>query len=324
MNFEGFYGNERAKNYIMSSFARNAFPHALLIVGDRGIGKRTLASIIAKALVCSGETFPCGKCDSCMKAERGIHPDIQVLGSDSSSVGVTRIRELKRDALLRPNDAEKKVYIIHNAGSMTHEAQDAFLKILEEPPPFTFFILLCVSYSDLLPTIVSRTAHIALSPLCEDDLMKVIRKKRPEISETEARELAATSGGVCSFLSEEANTAALENAGAIAEAIVTSDEFELYKAFSPLEKTGRDLLLATSDELIVLLRDSIVLSSGAESRTLSPLPKSISQRLSKLLSPSKSAELIEHLLEAKDACGRNIGVAHIVGDLICKFAQTVA
>ncbi len=324
MNFEGFYGNERAKNYITSSFAREAFPHALLIVGDRGIGKRTLASIIAKALVCSGENPPCGKCSSCTKAERGTHPDITILGCDSSSIKVDPIRDLKRDALLRPNDAERKVYIIHNAGSMTHEAQDAFLKILEEPPSFTFFILLCVSYSDLLPTIVSRTAHIALSPLGEADMLRVIHEKLPEMSEEEARVLAKSSDGVCSFLSEEANIAALENAKSIAEAIISSDEFELYKAFSPLEKSERDLLIATLDELIVLLRDSIVLSSNAEIRTLSPLPKSVFERLASLLSPSKVAELIEHILNAKQSCQRNIGVAHIVGDLVCKFAQTIA
>ncbi|MBR3848110.1 MAG: hypothetical protein IKM21_02335 [Oscillospiraceae bacterium] len=324
MNFEGFYGNERAKNYITSSFARNAFPHALLIVGDRGIGKKTLAAIIAKALVCSEENPPCGTCDSCLKAERGIHPDIQVLGTDSSSVGVARIRELKRDALLRPNDAEKKVYIINDAGSMTHEAQDAFLKILEEPPSFTFFILLCGSYSDLLPTIVSRTAHLSLSPLNEDDMMKVIRKKLPEISEAEAKELAASSDGVCSFLAEVPNAESLENTQSIIEAILSSDDFELYKAFSCLEKAGRDMLLATLDELIVVFRDSLVLSSRAESRTLSSLPGTFSERLSKLLSPSKSAMLIEHILAAKEACQRNIGVAHLVGELICKFAQTIA
>lgn len=324
MNFEGFYGNERAKNYITSAFARNAFPHALLIAGDRGSGKKTLASIIAKALVCNGADSPCGKCDSCKKAERGIHPDIQILGCDASSIKVEPIRDLKRDALLRPNDADRKVYIINNAGSMTHEAQDAFLKILEEPPAFTFFILLCGSYSDLLPTIVSRTSHISLSPLNDADMMKVIREKLPEIPEADAQKLIRESDGVCSFLAEAQNAEALENAQAITEAICSSDEFELYKAFSLLEKSGRDLLLATLDELIVIFRDSVVLSSNAESRLLSPLPKSLSERLSKLLSPSKCATLIEYVIDAKASCKRNIGVAHIIGELICKFAQTTA
>lgn len=324
MNFDGFYGNERAKEYITASFARNAFPHALLIVGDRGIGKKTLASLLAKALVCSGDTPPCNKCDSCSKAERAIHPDIQVLGSDSSSVGVAKIRELKRDALLRPNDAERKVYIINDAGSMTHDAQDAFLKILEEPPAFTFFILLCCNFSDLLPTIVSRTAHITLAPLCESDMMKVIKEKLPDVSEDEASRLIATSDGVCSFLSEQPNTEALDGAKAISEALITLDEFELCKAFSSLEKSGRELLLSVLDELIVVLRDAIVLSANADTKTLSPLPRNISEKLAERLSTERLAELTEHILNAKTECSRNIGVAHIIGELICKFAQTIA
>ncbi len=322
MNFDGFYGNERAKEYITASFARNAFPHALLIVGDRGIGKKTLASLLAKALVCGGSSIPCGKCNSCIKADRAIHPDIQVLGSDSSSVGVEKIRELKRDALLRPNDSDRKVYIINDAGSMTHSAQDAFLKILEEPPAFTFFILLCCNFSDLLPTIVSRTAHITLSPLSEADMRKVIKEKLPNISEDETLSLIATSDGVCSFLSEPPNAEALDRAKAIAEALISSDEFEFFKAFSPLEKAGRDFLLVVLDELIVILRDAIVLSSNAKTRTLSPLPQNISKKLSERLFPTRSAELIEHILQAKTECARNIGVAHIVGELICRFAQT--
>ena len=179
MKFDNFYGNEETKEYLSSAFSRKAFPHALLLAGERGIGKRTLADIIARALVCESDadSVPCGNCPSCKKAENGFHPDIIKLDIDSSSHGVDYMRKLKLDALILPNDADRKVYIFNNAEAMTHDAQDAFLKILEEPPSFTFFILLCSSQSDLLPTIVSRTAHITLSRLCDGDIEKIIREK---------------------------------------------------------------------------------------------------------------------------------------------------
>ncbi len=324
MNFEGFYGNERAKDYIKSAFARGSFPHSLLIAGDMGIGKMTLARIIAKALVCENADKPCNTCNSCMKAERNIHPDITVLGREGSSIGVDHIRDLKKDALLRPNDADRKVYIINNAGAMTHDAQDAFLKILEEPPLFTFFILLCYNYSDLLPTIVSRTAKITLSPLDEQDMMKVIREKLPELSQDEASELIRTSGGICSFLSGNENSEARDFAMHIAEALIQKSELSIFKAFSAIEKSGRDMLVSVLDELTVVLRDAIVISVNSGSRLLSSMPTHISQKLSVLLSPAICDSLIDHISSAKAEALRNVGVAHITGSLTCKFAYTVA
>ena len=213
MNFDGFYGNERAKAYLNSAFARNALPHALLISGERGIGKKTLAGILARTIVCTGEDAPCGKCEACYKSEKNFHPDIikidaENLKEDAAKYGIIPktdklidvIRELKLNALLRPNDGERKVYIIDNAGSLSHICQDALLKILEEPPLFTFFIILCYNLSDLLPTIVSRAAHIALSPLSDADMISVINKNLPGMSDAERNELVKISGGICSFL----------------------------------------------------------------------------------------------------------------------------
>ncbi len=324
MNFEGFSGNARAKEYISSAFANNALPHALLIAGERGIGKKTLAALISRALVCSGDEKPCNRCDSCKKALGGFHPDIRILGSEASSVGVREIRDLKRDALLRPNDADRKVYIIDNAGAMTHDAQDAFLKILEEPPLFTFFILLCYNYSDLLPTIVSRTAHITLTPLSDAEISDIIAKKLPHLSLDERNELIRTSGGVCSFLTDARNTESSESAKAIAESLVSRDELEIFKAFSSIEKSGRDNLISVLDELTLIMRDALVIASGSDSRLLSPLPESVSEGLAESFSPSDISQVISSITDAKAECVRNIGVSHITGTLICNFAYTAA
>lgn len=321
MRFDNFYGNDETKEYLSSAFSRKAFPHALLLTGARGIGKRTLADIIARALVCECGTFsvPCGDCPSCKKASNGFHPDIIKIDIDSSSYGVNYIRKLKLDALILPNDAERKVYIFNNAEAMTHEAQDAFLKILEEPPSFTFFILLCSSPSDLLPTIVSRTAHIRLSRLCDGDIEKIIRKNLPDATDTEVKEIIRTSDGVCSFLAKEASDEFLSCALPIAEALVTRDELKIFSATNAIEKNDRATLSKILDELTVIFRDALIISSSAESRLLSGASSNLSDALAKTFDASDFLALTDEIADAKNACTRNVGVSHITGKLISKF-----
>lgn len=324
MNFEGFYGNERAKGYLSSAFARQSLPHALLIAGERGIGKKTLADIVARALVCTGSTAPCGECNSCLKAKNKSHPDIIQLGSSDDTVKVDDIRALKRDALLRPNDSERKVYIINHAEAMTHQAQDAFLKILEEPPLFTFFIILCYNLSDLLPTIISRTAHITLSPLSDEDMLRVIQEKLPELSDDERTELIKTSGGICSFLVDEKNREFTDVAINIANALISRDELNIFRAIAALEKRDRDSVSAVLDELIIIIRDCLVISSGAKSFPISRAGYDVAKNFANSFSPKDCCEIIKQLSLSKTSCIQNIGVSHITGSLTCKLADIAA
>lgn len=324
MNFEGFYGNERAKEYLSSAFARQSFPHALLITGEAGIGKRTLSDIISKALVCTSENVPCGKCDSCRKATNRTHPDIIRISNEEKPLPVDDVRALKLDALLRPNDSERKVYIIDHAEAMSHLSQDALLKILEEPPHFTTFILLCYNLSDLLPTIVSRTAHITLSPLSDSDMLRVIQEKLPEISPDEQKELLKSSGGICSFLVERKNRESTDSAVNIANALIAGDELGIYRVLSSFEKSSRDVFLSVLDELTIIVRDACVVSSKADSALISLSDNSVAERLSCTFSPKQCCDIIDCISDAKNACTRNVGVSHITGNLICKFAYIAA
>lgn len=337
MNFQGFLGNERAKAYLNSAFARNSLPHALILAGERGIGKKTLAGIVARALVCESDDAPCGVCTACYKSKNGFHPDIifldaQKLKEDAKKYGIEPkkdsvidvIRAVKSNALLRPNDAERKVYIIDNAGTLTHECQDALLKIFEEPPHFTFFILLCYNYSDLLTTIVSRAAHITLAPLSDDDVMNIIREKKPMLSDSEASEIIRTCGGVCNFLIEDKNMELCEIASGIAKALISRDELEIFTRLNKLEKTDKTTLSEILDELILIIRDALIISTGAESRRISPAEPNVAEVFARTFSSATCNLLINLVSEAQKLCSRNVGTGHIIGSLICKFAHTVA
>ena len=145
--------------------------HAYIIYSpnvDEGFDE---AKRLAAAMICeSGAGKACMNCRHCSKVMRDIHPDITVVerpldddGKKRREIYVWQIRDIVADALVLPNEAEKKVYIIKEGSCMNTEAQNAFLKILEEPPKFVSFIIIAQNTGSLLETVRSRCASISLS-----------------------------------------------------------------------------------------------------------------------------------------------------------------
>lgn len=163
--FEGLNINNRCAVQIENCIQSGTLSHAVILEGSDVNTRLLAAKQIAKALVCSGEKKPCGNCRSCKKVEAESHPDIFFLekGSDSSMIKVDAIRDLKEKAMLFPNDGTKSVFIIHEAQFMNPQAQNALLKIFEEPAQHVCFILTCSAKSAFLETITSRATSYYLS-----------------------------------------------------------------------------------------------------------------------------------------------------------------
>lgn len=149
---------DKIRNQILSDLHSGKLSHAVLLDGGTAQQRREIAQEVAKALVCRGEHAPCNTCSDCVKANAQSHPDI-LLYSGGSTVGsfkVDTVREIRQTASILPNEADRKVFILENVESMAAGAQNALLKILEEPPYFICFILTCASHSAMLDTILSR------------------------------------------------------------------------------------------------------------------------------------------------------------------------
>ena len=131
------------------------------------------ADTLAMAVVCGAHDGgrPCRCCVHCDKASRHIHPDIAVVGKleDKLIVTVDQVRELKKDVYVIPNEADKKAYIINDADKMNMNAQNAILRILEEPPSFAVFILCTENPAALLPTVRSRCVELKSRAVIESD-----------------------------------------------------------------------------------------------------------------------------------------------------------
>lgn len=174
-----FYGNNMAKQLLLNINKNNCLSHAYLIYGQDGLGKRTFAKLLALTIMCESCDKPCFQCKSCKKIISDNHPDITYIqgGENKNTLHIDKIRDLKNQAIIKPNEGKYKIYIISNIHNMTTGAFNAFLKILEEPPNNVIFILTATSM-DLLPqTIISRISPIELFPLSENELNKALKKE---------------------------------------------------------------------------------------------------------------------------------------------------
>ncbi len=158
-------GNDKLCNTVKNFINEKRIPHAILIEGDFGTGRHTLAKYLSKATVCGNENVPCDSCNNCHLADIASHPDITVVSplDGKKTITVDQIRKLREEAIIKPHQAQKRVFIIDFADTMNPHSQNALLKVLEEPPKTVMFILIAESASLLLDTIISRCITLSLT-----------------------------------------------------------------------------------------------------------------------------------------------------------------
>lgn len=156
--------NEKVRASVLGFINGRRIPHAIMIEGELDEGKLQLALYIASAAVCDSQSTPCGECKNCHLAKVGSHPDItRVSALDGKKfLSVAQIRELRADAFVKAHSASHRIFIIEDAHRMNEQAQNALLKVLEEPPKNVIFILLVPSKTMLLDTIISRCVLLSL------------------------------------------------------------------------------------------------------------------------------------------------------------------
>ena len=164
LGFDALPGNDALKASLRTALDRR-FPQAVLLSGPDGSGKSTLARTLAAALLCAGRPpRPCGVCASCRKIAHGVHPDLIVVDEGEGEIKVETARRVRDEAAVLPNDGDRKVFIILHADRMNQSAQNALLKVLEEPPRYVFFLLASSQPGALLQTIRSRCTAYQLAP----------------------------------------------------------------------------------------------------------------------------------------------------------------
>ncbi len=157
-NFSLVVGQEHITKTLKNAILNNQLAHAFLFCGPRGVGKTTCARILGKTINCENRTpegEACNKCPSCISFDKGTSMNIHELDAASNN-SVDDIRTLVDQVRFAPQAGKYKVYIIDEVHMLSSSAFNAFLKTLEEPPPFAIFILATTEKHKILPTILSR------------------------------------------------------------------------------------------------------------------------------------------------------------------------
>ncbi|HUG43813.1 MAG TPA: DNA polymerase III subunit delta' [Acidobacteriota bacterium] len=152
------------------------FPQASIFHGPAGVGKRTLALLLAARFNCRGPSAQelCGRCSSCVKAASGNHPDIRIYQTEKSSLRVDLMREMNQEVQFRPFEGRLRFFLIDEAEKLTEEAANSILKTLEEPPETSRIILITPFPDQLLATIRSRCQSFRFAPLNREEVLSYL------------------------------------------------------------------------------------------------------------------------------------------------------
>src|SRR6202166_4498336 len=193
--FADVAGEDHVTRALLNALSQNRIAHGYIFSGHRGIGKTTIARILAQALNCRTEIGsvkrptpePCGVCDSCIEIKQGNAVDVIEIDA-ATNRGIDEIRELRDAARYRPSRDKYKIYILDEAHQITHAAFNALLKTLEEPPDHIVFMMATTQPEDFPQTVRSRCQHFSFHAVKLVDILGELRgiAEREDVDADEA------------------------------------------------------------------------------------------------------------------------------------------
>ena len=253
--FSQLVGQDHVVKALTHALDQGRLHHAWLFTGTRGVGKTTIARIMAKALNCVGEdgsgkmtSEPCGKCPACMEIDAGRFVDYIEMDA-ASNRGVDDIAALLEKAAYAPSNARYKVYMIDEVHMLTNHAFNAMLKTLEEPPEHVKFILATTDPQKIPVTILSRCLQFNLKQmpvaLIIEHLEKVLAAESVEYETNALRVLAKAAQG------------------SMRDALSLTDQAIAYAAGKVSEEAVRGMLGTLDDSYLMRILDALIAKDGA-------------------------------------------------------------
>jgi DNA polymerase-3 subunit delta' len=325
LNFRDIIGQSPLVENLQRSIRLGRVVHAYLISGPKGAGKKMLAHIFARALLCrhSGDR-PCDACPSCIKYNTGNHPDVITVKAEKSSIVVDQIRDLQKDMYVKPYEGGRKIYLIEEVHTMTPQAQNCLLKTLEEPPAYGVIFLLADQLEGLLPTILSRCQILRLKKVSRERIAALL-EERYGLSPEQAHLIAALSDGRVGRALElavdqdymELRREVLGRLEALAEADIMA-VFNLVPFFTE----HRDQQSLKLEILEWWFRDVYIWKEmGDESLIVNQDAKELLEKQAELFTSSTVQDIIKRIEESKKQLGSSVNAQFIMENLLLSIME---
>ena len=344
MALKDIIGQEKALNILKGCINKERIPHAIFFAGDEGIGKNLAAINFAKTLNCTGTSAEtdmfafagenetaeqdavfkdaCDKCSSCIKIDKGNHPDVFTIEpeGDGGQIKVSAIRQLEEAMSYKPFEGEWKIAIIDNTDRMNTSASNAFLKTLEEPSPKSVLILISSRPDTMLATIRSRCQRVNFSPLPIDTMTGLLQEKYAEFDHEQASLLSTLSGGRLGYALNENLIAQRDWSFDIFNQMLGNPEDKVWEDRHAMEEwfewgqlhlrdiavfkaTGREDLIINKDrmdEIKNISKDSTLKDILKLSREFYTIKERLHFNLNKQLTFNYTSLLLKEMLGKKD------------------------
>lgn len=313
LEFPNIIGHEGVKSQINNSIKFGRASHAHIICGEDGIGKSLIAKCTAQSLLNK-------------KEDREYADIIEYRGLlGKKSIGVGEVRVLAEEINKKPVEGDKKVIIIYGAQNMTSEAQNAFLKNIEEPPLGVYIILLCENLQDMLDTIKSRCQIHKLQRLSNEEMYRFINKYYPNVNKEQIKSILAFSDGIPGRALGFIEDASLKEIRDVSEDILLNlsrmnkDEILKYESFLMKYKDQWKEVLTW---FLSYIRDVIIYKETGKEELIINIDKFEKiKEISETFSYNKLNDIIEIIKNSKQKLSSNVNYALVFDYMLLRMQE---
>ena len=328
-DYKTIIGHELVCEKLQQAVKSGRTVSAYVLSGAAGIGKKTVCRAFTAALLCETPVNgnACGVCESCRLLAADSHPDCihLLLPEDKKTIGVDLVRDvLIKEASIKPFTSGRKVFIVNDADTMTVQAQNALLKVLEEPPQYAVFILLSQNKEALLDTVLSRALKLQLLPLplrlCEGYF-----KTEQDVDATRLAFVSRFCQGVLGrgkrMLGDDAYYDLYQSTVQQLASFHKSDA-----AFTDMQRfltDQKEQVNDITDFMLLFLRDCLRMHTSGIEKMICIDHKTAVQQLSRALEPASFVRMMEAVIKYRERLQKNANFTAASLELMCVIQEEI-
>lgn len=322
------YGNKFLLSTLDNMRATNKLAQAVIFYGEKGSGKKLIADYYTALILCESPVGdkPCGKCRSCRNFFNGRHPDVIYVRKEGKleSFTVKTARFVSYDVSVKPNNmTDKKVYIFSDCLNVNTHTQNALLKLIEEPPPYAYFIFTADSKSEFLPTVISRCLCFASSVCSEQEAEEALLNQgfKPNDIRDAISCFHGNIGRCTEYITDEKVREQVDLTKRVANSIINRDEYYLNASFyslSGMRSSIRELLSAVD----ALVRDAAVLGKNENADTIGCY-REAAESLSGIITPYQAVNIHKVLNRAWKAIEANANAPLVLAGVCSEIMEII-